>query len=77
MCPAAITGTSRYTTVGATTLPRPLLRRFRAAEDIGPYRRLPGNHPAPQKSAGIVRYRRFCLSKKPGSPSGRAVTEGD
>ena len=36
MCPAAITGTSRYTTVGATTLPRPLLRRFRAAEDVGP-----------------------------------------
>ena len=49
MCPAAITGTSRYTTVGATTLPRPLLRRFRAAEDVGPYRRLPGNHPAHKK----------------------------
>ena len=36
MCPAAITGTSRYTTVGAWALPRPLLRRFRAAEDVGP-----------------------------------------
>ena len=36
MCPATITGTSRYTTVGVTTLPRPLLRRFRAAEDVGP-----------------------------------------
>ena len=49
MCPAAITGTSRYTTVGATTLPRPLLRRFRAAEDVGPYGRFPGNHPAHKK----------------------------
>ena len=47
MCPAAITGTSRYTTVGATTLPRPLLRRFRAAEDVGPRETTPPHKEAP------------------------------
>ena len=64
MCPAAITGTSRYTTVGATTLPRPMARCFWARVEPGPYGRIPEAAPfpaaGPMCSAENCRFRQIC-----------------